>query len=77
MNKETNNVIDNEDAHIFSDTFKSLVDELLNRDQKYSTKISIKDLINTTKELADFENEFKKVIFTVPYKIYNFSFVVQ
>ncbi|XP_025418911.1 neprilysin-21-like isoform X2 [Sipha flava] len=72
MNKETNNVIDNEDAHIFSDTFKSLVDELLNRDQKYSTKISIKDLINTTKELADFENEFKKIIANMnlsPYQI--------
>lgn len=63
MNKGTKNVIDNEEVHIFSDVFESLMDGLLNRDQNYSSQISIKDLVNITAKLADFENEFIKVIF--------------
>lgn len=72
INEETNIVTDNEDSHIFSDYFKSLMNGLINRDQQNFTRIYFNDLVNTTEELYDFETEVIFKIETGLYKIFNF-----
>lgn len=59
---QTKKVTVEEAIPVFTEYFKEIVDGSLNLNQIKVRKLSIDDLVNTTTELSDFEEDFEKVI---------------
>jgi len=59
---KTNKVDIDDSLPKFTEYFNLLVDKLLNRNQPFMRKLKVDDLMNTTNELVEFEEEFSQVM---------------
>lgn len=66
MNTITKNANFTDTVPKFTKYFKIIINKLLNRNQTHSKEFHSSDLLNTTKELNEFDMEFSKVIVNPP-----------